>query len=498
MTDLTRAQFLLAGGRRRGPAATRTPAPLAALAAALRGPVLLPGQRRLRARAPVFNGRYDGVRPAAVAQPLDARDLAAALRVARARGIAVRLRAGGHSYIGASTVAGGVILDLRRLRGIELMADGSVLAGAGLRQIELIARARRRGRAVVHGSCPTVGVAGFTLGGGYGFDARRYGLSCDNLLAARRRSTCARSSPPPPTPSCCAGLRGAGASLAPVTVAAAAYPPCGSRDDVLRPLPVVARRRDRARLRARVRLGAGAARRHLLALDRQAARRRSRSSASTSAPAAAATRAIAALLEPGAASLSQNMHSYLDAQLIFAGCLGRTLAQCRPAERGRHARPRHVRRRLGLPRPRAHRTPPARLRRGRDRRAPGRGAAPASCCSTLRAARSTSEPPSQTSFVHRGLRCSVQILSYEEAARAQAFVAAARAVLAPRRQRSGVPELPRRESDVLAHGLLRDEVRRPGGLEARTRPVPPAALPAGDRLLGAPSRQDHRAPRAPR
>ena len=59
-----------------------------------------------------------------------------------------------------------------------------MLAGAGLRQIELIAALARRGRAVVHGSCPTVGVAGFTLGGGYGFDARRYGLACDTLLAA--------------------------------------------------------------------------------------------------------------------------------------------------------------------------------------------------------------------------------------------------------------------------------------------------------------------------
>ena len=118
--------------------------------------------------------------------PLDAGDLAAGLKVARARHIPFRIRSGGHSYIGASTVAGGVIFDLRRLSGIKLLSDGTVLAGAGLMQIQLIDALARRGRKIVHGSCPTVGVGGFTLGGGYGFDARLYGLACDNLVSAER------------------------------------------------------------------------------------------------------------------------------------------------------------------------------------------------------------------------------------------------------------------------------------------------------------------------
>ena len=158
---------------------------------------------RTRASPPSSTAATPGVRPAAVAQPLDARDLAAALRVARARDLSVRVRAGGHSYIGASTVAGGVVLDLRQLRGIQVLADGSVLAGAGLRQIELISALAPRGRAVVHGSCPTVGVAGFTLG-------RRLRLRCAPLRARLRHaasrptsSTCARSSRPSPTPTCC-------------------------------------------------------------------------------------------------------------------------------------------------------------------------------------------------------------------------------------------------------------------------------------------------------
>ncbi|MDX6665863.1 MAG: hypothetical protein QOG68_2069, partial [Solirubrobacteraceae bacterium] len=216
MAELTRAHLLAGAGLAALPLRRRATGPLVALTAALRGPVLLPGSAAYERARLVFNARYDGVHPAAVAQPLDARDLAAALRVAHTRGIAVRIRAGGHSYIGASTVAGGVILDLRRLRGIQMLADGSVLAGAGLRQIELLRALAARGRAVVHGSCPTVGVAGFTLGGGYGFGARRYGLSCDNLMAAHAvdlRTLTPRAA----DAELLHGLRGAGASLAPVT-----------------------------------------------------------------------------------------------------------------------------------------------------------------------------------------------------------------------------------------------------------------------------------------
>ena len=87
MTGLTRSHFLLGAAGVALPARTRVPGPLAALAAAMRGPVLLPGSTAYGRIAPVFNGRYAGVRPAAVAQPLDARDLAAALRIARARSL---------------------------------------------------------------------------------------------------------------------------------------------------------------------------------------------------------------------------------------------------------------------------------------------------------------------------------------------------------------------------------------------------------------------------
>src|SRR4051794_5594745 len=153
MPGLTRSQVLVGAGMGAIslPQLRRTPGPLAALKAAMRGPVLLPGTPAYARVAPVYNARYDSVHPAAVALPLDARDLAAGLKVARARHIPIRIRSGGHSYIGASTVAGGVVFDLQRLRGIKLLADGTVMAGAGLMQIELIDALARRGRKIVHG-----------------------------------------------------------------------------------------------------------------------------------------------------------------------------------------------------------------------------------------------------------------------------------------------------------------------------------------------------------
>ena len=70
MPDLTRAQLLAGAGTVALPLRRRTPAPLAALAAAMRGPVLLPGSAAYAAARPVFNGRYDSVRPAAVARSI--------------------------------------------------------------------------------------------------------------------------------------------------------------------------------------------------------------------------------------------------------------------------------------------------------------------------------------------------------------------------------------------------------------------------------------------
>jgi FAD/FMN-containing dehydrogenase len=431
MTGLTRSQLLVAAAAVSAPPRTRAPAPLAALAAAMRGPVLLPGSAAYARLRPVFNGRYDGVHPAAIAQPVDATDLAAALRVARARDLAVRVRAGGHSYIGASTVAGGVVLDLRRLRGIQVLADGSVLAGAGLRQIELISALARRGRAVVHGSCPTVGVAGFTLGGGYGLDARRYGLACDTLLAAHVVDL-RTIRPALADAELLHGLRGGGASLAPVTSLRLRTHPVGAVTTFFASYPW-SRAAEVARSFAARAASAPAPLASICSLSTGAGKATVQVFGQYLGRGTAANKAISALLEPGA-KLSQNTRSYLQAQLIFAGCLGRTLAQCMPqSEGGTLGRDTFAAGSAYIARP---------LTNAESRALAGlidaRQAAHGSGVLLLDAQGGAIDgaAPAATAFIHRGMRCSVQILSYPGSsaaamASAQAFVDGARRVLAP-------------------------------------------------------------------
>ncbi|HET6174542.1 MAG TPA: FAD-binding protein [Gaiellales bacterium] len=429
MAGLTRAQLLAGAGAVAVPRRGRAPAPLAALAAAMRGPVLLPGTAAYARLRPVYNGRYDGVHPAAIAQPLDPKDLAAALRVARARELAVRVRAGGHSYIGASTVAGGVVLDLRRLRGIQVQSDGSVLAGAGLRQIELIAALAKRGRAVVHGSCPTVGVAGFTLGGGYGFDARRYGLACDTLLAAHVVDLRVLK-PALADAELLYGLRGAGASLAPVTSLQLRTHPVGAVTTFFANYPWSRAAEVVAAFTARC-ASAPAPLAAICSLSTGSHSGTIEVFGQYLGTGTAATRAIKALLVPGA-TLSLNAHPYLQAQLIFAGCLGKTLAQCRPqSEGGTLGRDTFAAGSAYI----AHALGPAdahKLVGVID----ARQAAGGSGVLLLDAQGGAIDdaPPGQTSFIHRHMRSSVQILSYASLAgiaAAQGFVGTARAALAP-------------------------------------------------------------------
>jgi FAD/FMN-containing dehydrogenase len=154
-----------------------------ALRAAVRGPVLLPRTPGYNARRLIYNTRFDGIRPEAVVQPLDTRDVQAVVRWADSFDILLAARSGGHSYGGYSTTGRGVVVDLRRLRGVRV-SNGRATVGPGTQLIDVYARLARSGLLVPAGSCPTVGIAGLALGGGHGLSGRRFGLTSDNLLAA--------------------------------------------------------------------------------------------------------------------------------------------------------------------------------------------------------------------------------------------------------------------------------------------------------------------------
>jgi FAD/FMN-containing dehydrogenase len=168
------------------PAARRAggarPRALRELARRVRGPVLRPGAARYAAAARVYNARFDGARPDAVIEPLDSRDVQAVLRWADRHDVRVSARSGGHSYAGYSTLDEGVVVDLRRLAGIAVRrGEARASIGAGAHAIAIVDALARHGGAVPLGSCPTVGLGGLALGGGYGLAARAWGLTADNV-----------------------------------------------------------------------------------------------------------------------------------------------------------------------------------------------------------------------------------------------------------------------------------------------------------------------------
>jgi FAD/FMN-containing dehydrogenase len=147
--------------------------------------VFAPGEPGFDAAAHVFNPRFDHVLPDAVARPLDTLDVRSAIRYTVAHDIAVRARSGGHSYAGYSTLSHGAVLDLRKLNAITVeKTAGTATVGAGAQLIDINAELDKTGVTLPAGSCPSVGISGVTLGGGFGLEGRNFGLTCDSLIAA--------------------------------------------------------------------------------------------------------------------------------------------------------------------------------------------------------------------------------------------------------------------------------------------------------------------------
>ena len=164
--------------------ATPTDRRVTELARAVRGSVIGRRSARYTQARVLFNTRFDAVKPLAVVFAENADDVARTVRWARKHRIQIAPRAGGHSYGGYSTAAGGVILDVSRLSGVAVDAGRrQATIGAGAVLIDVYAALARHGFTIPAGSCPSVGMAGLALGGGVGFTSRKFGLTCDNVLA---------------------------------------------------------------------------------------------------------------------------------------------------------------------------------------------------------------------------------------------------------------------------------------------------------------------------
>ncbi|MER6611256.1 FAD-binding oxidoreductase [Streptomyces sp. NPDC000927] len=156
------------------------PADWSALAKGLDGRLVRPRGGDYPTARQLYNTRFDGLKPAAVAYVGHAADVRECLAFARRTGTPVSIRGGGHSYAGWSSGDGRLVIDVSSLSRVE--RNGTI--GAGARLIEVYQGLARHGLTIPGGSCPTVGIAGLTLGGGHGVASRAYGLTCDSLTSA--------------------------------------------------------------------------------------------------------------------------------------------------------------------------------------------------------------------------------------------------------------------------------------------------------------------------
>jgi FAD/FMN-containing dehydrogenase len=124
-------------------------------------------------------------RPALIVHCADANDVIETVRFARSGKHPVAVRSGGHNVAGMSVCDSGVVIDLSRMKRIEVDPVRRVArAEAGLRLGEFDAATQAYGLATTMGVNSDTGIAGLTLGGGFGKLGRKYGLTCDNLTGA--------------------------------------------------------------------------------------------------------------------------------------------------------------------------------------------------------------------------------------------------------------------------------------------------------------------------
>ena len=126
--------------------------------------------------------RFSSVRPARVASCASAQDVAAAIAGARAAGLPLAVRSGGHCFGGRSSTEG-LVIDVSPLHGIEV-GDGVVRVGAGAQLGAIYDALDAHGLTIAGGCGTTVGVSGLALGGGLGILGRTYGLLADSVRAA--------------------------------------------------------------------------------------------------------------------------------------------------------------------------------------------------------------------------------------------------------------------------------------------------------------------------
>src|SRR5262249_22515812 len=161
-----------------------TPDTLAALRSKLRGTVALPGEDGYDAARSIWNAMIDR-RPALVVRCLGAADVINAVTLARNENLLLAVRSGGQNIAGNAVCDGGLLIDLSLMKSVHVNpASRTARVEPGATLADFDKEAQGFALATPLGINSTTGVAGLTLGGGFGWTTRKFGLTIDNLISA--------------------------------------------------------------------------------------------------------------------------------------------------------------------------------------------------------------------------------------------------------------------------------------------------------------------------
>lgn len=157
---------------------------LTSLAAGLQGALLMPDSDGYDEARTIWNAMIDR-RPAAIVECRGAQDAQRAVRFAGENGVLLSICGAGHNIAGNAVCDGGLMISFKKMKSVEVNAEARtvrVQPGATLGDVD--AATQLHGLAVPTGINSTTGIAGLTLGGGFGWISRKHGMTIDNLISA--------------------------------------------------------------------------------------------------------------------------------------------------------------------------------------------------------------------------------------------------------------------------------------------------------------------------
>jgi hypothetical protein len=153
------------------------------LAGVIDGEVAEPGSPAYERLPWTFNARFHHTQPRAVVRCAAPEDIAEAIGFAIRHGVDIAIRSGGHCFAGRSSTRG-MVIDVGPMSSVSVAGDMATV-GAGARLGEVYDALQSHGRTIPGGTCPPVGIAGLTLGGGLGILGRKHGVTSDHLVGAQ-------------------------------------------------------------------------------------------------------------------------------------------------------------------------------------------------------------------------------------------------------------------------------------------------------------------------